>query len=39
MAGYTRIAPGFGLRMFMVDYNKLKQAQAGARRQGSRKRK
>jgi hypothetical protein len=37
MAGYTKIAPGFGLRVFMVDYNKLKRA--GRDQQGSRKRK
>jgi hypothetical protein len=28
MAGYTKITTGFGLRVFMVDYNKLKRAPA-----------
>lgn len=37
MAGYTKIAPGFGLRVFMVDYNKLKRA--GGSRQAAKKRK
>jgi hypothetical protein len=30
MAGYTKIAQGFGLRVFMVDYNKLKRPPAAA---------
>jgi hypothetical protein len=25
VAGYTKIAPSFGLRVYMVDFNKLKQ--------------
>ncbi len=33
VAGYTKTTPGFGLRVFMVDYNKLKHAPAGARGQ------
>lgn len=37
MAGYTRIAPGFGLRVYMVDYNKLKRT--GASRENRNKRK
>lgn len=37
MAGYTKIAPGFGLRVYMVDYNKLKRAAGG--RQAAKKRK
>jgi hypothetical protein len=32
MAGYTKIAPGFGLRVFMVDYNKLKRPSVGSKR-------
>lgn len=39
MAGYTKIAQGFGLRVFMVDYNKLKRPRGSASKQGSEKRK
>ena len=39
MAGYTKIVQGFGLRVFMVDYNKLKRPQGKARSRGPEKRK
>src|SRR6185437_10320256 len=32
VAGYTRTTPAFGLRVFMVDYNKLKRAPAAGKK-------
>jgi hypothetical protein len=35
VAGYTKTTPGFGLRVFMVDYNKLKRAPGRPQGNGS----
>jgi len=32
VAGYTKTTPAFGLRVFMVDYNKLKRAPAAGKK-------
>lgn len=32
VAGYTKTTPAFGLRVFMVDYNKLKKSPAGKKK-------